>query len=160
MSTDDRLLDVLAVAPCPRRAPAAGRRCRACAHSGPLSVGAGPPARAAASPHAASVTWAAAAAVAAAAFLAGLVIADDMPRPVRAAAHAVGLPVDSNELVDAQAALDRLGRALAAGDTDAVRAEDATMVRLVKSLDDDERDRIEPVAHEVHLRAVQLLADQ
>ena len=97
--------------------------------------------------------------MAAAAFLVGLVIADDMPRPVRAAAHAVGLPVDSNELVDAQAALDRLGRALAVGDTDAVRTEDATMVRLVKSLDDDERARIEPVAHEVHLRAVQLLEE-
>jgi hypothetical protein len=103
-----------------------------------------------------------AALVAAAALLlvgvtAGVLVSDDLPRPVRRVAHDVGLPVDSPEFVDAHQELHRLGEALAAGDADEVRAADAAMVRLVKSLDDDERDELEPVAHEVHLRAVEFL---
>ncbi len=95
-----------------------------------------------------------------AAFLIGAVIGDaGLPRPLRAAAEAIGLPVDSPELVDARRELHRLGESLAAGDPDAVAAADTEMVRLVKRLDDDERARIEPVAHEVHLRAVAFLAE-
>ncbi len=89
--------------------------------------------------------------------LGGVILGDDLPRPLRAAAHAVGLPVDSPELVDARAELASLGRALAAGDLEAIREADAQMVALVKGLDPDERARIEPVAHEVHLRAVEVL---
>ena len=89
--------------------------------------------------------------------LGGVALGDDLPRPVRAAAHAIGLPVDSPELVDARAELQALGRALAAGDLEAIRVADAEMVALVRGLDADERARIEPVAHEVHLRAVEVL---
>jgi hypothetical protein len=97
-----------------------------------------------------------AAALIAASFTAGVLLSDDLPRPIRGAAHTIGLPVESNQLVDARAALDRLGQALAAGDMAAAREADATMVRLVKALDADERAKVEPVAHEVHLRAVEL----
>ena len=103
------------------------------------------------------VTWVAAAAVAAASFAAGVLLADDLPRPVRGAAHAIGLPVESNDLVDARAALDRLGLALAVGDAEAAREADAEMVRLVQALNADERAKVEPVAHEVHLRALELI---
>ena len=89
----------------------------------------------------------------------GVVLGDDLPRPVRAAAHAIGLPVESPELVEARAELHALGRALAAGDLQAIRVADAEMVALVRGLDADERARIEPVAHEVHLRAVEVLGD-
>jgi hypothetical protein len=93
------------------------------------------------------------------AFVAGTVVGDGgLPRPLRAAAEAIGLPVDSPELVDARRELQRLGESLAAGDAAGVAAADAAMVRLVKGLDADERARIEPVAHEVHLRAVAFLA--
>jgi hypothetical protein len=158
MSADDRLLELLAVALAPgerRPPPARVEEVRALASSAAMPA---PVPLRRRTPH--LVTWAVAASVAAASFMAGLVVANDLPRPVRAMAHAVGLPVDSNELVDARAALDRLGQALAAGDADAVRTEDATMVSLVRDLDDDERTRIEPVAHEVHLRAVEFLADR
>jgi hypothetical protein len=87
----------------------------------------------------------------------GVVVSDDLPPPVRRVAHGVGLPVDSQEFVDAHDELHRLGEALAAGDTDEVRAADAEMVRLVNELDADERATLEPVAHEVHLRAVEFL---
>ncbi|HET9600606.1 MAG TPA: hypothetical protein VFP08_03415 [Acidimicrobiales bacterium] len=94
---------------------------------------------------------------ASASFAAGVLLADDLPRPVRGAAHAIGLPVESNELVDARAAQDRLGLALAGGDAEAAREADAEMVRLVKALNADERAKVEPVAHEVHLRALELI---
>jgi hypothetical protein len=106
--------------------------------------------------------WFIATAVAAAiaiAFGCGAVLADVMPRPVRAAAHALGLPVDSPQLRDARDELHQLGLALAAGDLDGIERADAEMVRLVRSLDPDEQAEIQPVAHEVHLRAVQVLTD-
>jgi hypothetical protein len=160
MSADDRVLELLAMALTPesRQPPLAGvAHVRALAGARAEAIEVRTPLRPRRSR---VVTWTAAAAVAAAAFLTGLAVADDMPRPVRGAAHAVGLPVDSNDLVDARASLDRLGRALAAGNADAVQVEDAVMVRLVKRLDDDERAQIEPVAHEVHLRAVEFLRDR
>ena len=62
----------------------------------------------------------------------GVLVADDLPRPVRRVAHDIGLPVDSPAFVDAHEELHRLGEALAAGDAAEVRAADAEMVRLVR----------------------------
>ena len=86
----------------------------------------------------------------------GVIVADDMPRPVRRVAHGAGLPVDSPELVDAAPSCAGSGTRRV-GDASEVRAADAEMVRLVKELDTDERADLEPVAHEVHLRAVEFL---
>jgi hypothetical protein len=91
-------------------------------------------------------------------FLGGIAVGSDMPVWMRGPVHQAGLPVDSPRLVEARAALDRLGNALARSDGPAVAAEDAAMVSLVKSLNADERAKIEPVAHEVHLRAVEFMA--
>ena len=93
-------------------------------------------------------------------FVVGVVAGADPPRPLRAAAHAVGLPVESPQLADARAELHDLGEALAAGDRARVAADDRRMVSLVKALPPEERRKIEPVAHEVHLRAVAFLEQQ
>lgn len=107
-----------------------------------------------------------AAAAAAVAFVAGVAV--DPPDPVRDAAHDLGLPVDSSDLVAARAELDRLGDALAAataadvaGEPDeaqfaAVADADAAMVGLARALGPDEKSAFVPVAHQVHLRAVAL----
>jgi len=71
--------------------------------------------------------------------------------------EAIGLPIASPELVDAQSALHDLGVALANEDVDGVRSSDARMVELVGSLSEEEAAEVEPVAHEVHLRAEQFL---
>jgi hypothetical protein len=92
-----------------------------------------------------------------AAFGTGLVLGHDLPRPVRDLAHDLGLPVESVELVDTRAAVDRLGSALSQEDPEEVAFADAEMVRLVNTLEEKERAKIEPVAHEVHLRAVEFL---
>jgi hypothetical protein len=88
-----------------------------------------------------------------------VLLAEDLPRPVREVAHAIGLPVDSTELVDGRNAVHDLGLALAAGDAEAVAAADAEMLRRVDELSESERDEVVPVAHEVHLRAVAFLED-
>lgn len=93
-------------------------------------------------------------------FVVGIVAGADPPRPLRAAAHAVGLPVESPQLIDARNQLHALGEALAAGDRTRVAADDRRMVSLVKALSPEERKKIEPVAHEVHLRAVAFLEQQ
>jgi hypothetical protein len=87
-----------------------------------------------------------------------MVVDRQMPDWMRATAHDVGLPIESPQLVEARAELERLGNALAQADRAEVAAADAEMVRLVKSLSAAERRKIEPVAHEVHLRAVEFLA--
>jgi hypothetical protein len=92
-----------------------------------------------------------------AAFAGGLILGHELPRPVRDVAHDVGLPVESVELVDTRAAVERLGRALSVGDAPEVAVADADMVRRVQALEEEERAKIEPVAHEVHLRAVEFL---
>ncbi len=92
-----------------------------------------------------------------AAFTGGLILGHELPRPVRDVAHDVGLPVESVELVDTRAAVDRLGQALSVGDAREVAVADADMVRKVQALEEEERAKIEPVAHEVHLRAVEFL---
>ena len=154
--TDDRLLDLLAHAldsgpVTPPPAAVAAVRLRATdGRRRAVTVRSRPPRR--------IFVGAAALASIVVAFALGLTLADNMPRPVREVAHGVGLPVDSPNLVDARQELQRLGRALAACDLPAVGRADPEMVRLVKSLDQDERARVEPVAHEVHLRAVSSLA--
>lgn len=99
----------------------------------------------------------AAAALAVLAFLGGLVVGHDLPRPLRVIAHGLGLPVESPALADARDALDVLGLALSRDDREGVRRADAKMVRLVKALPAGDKRKIEPVAHEVHLRAVAVL---
>jgi hypothetical protein len=104
--------------------------------------------------------WAAAAASALlllTAFIGGAGVGNEMPDWARGPAYNLGLPVDSPRLVEARGELDRLGNALARGDRQEVAEADEQMVRLVKSLSDEERRKIEPVAHEVHLRAVEFL---
>jgi hypothetical protein len=104
--------------------------------------------------------WAAAAASALlllTAFIGGVGVGSEMPDWARGPAYTLGLPVDSPRLVQAREELDKLGNALARGDRREVAQADEQMVRLVKSLDEPERRKIEPVAHEVHLRAVEFL---
>ncbi len=116
--------------------------------------------------------WLAAAAVVAmvAAFGAGTVFEDDLPRPLRVAARAIGLPVDSSELVEARGLMLRLGElvgstergdaTVASAETlDQMEAVDARMLELVAKLDAEEKAKLVPVAHEVHLRAVQVLEE-
>jgi hypothetical protein len=102
---------------------------------------------------------AAAAAAILLAFGVGLLVGEELPRPLRAALHDIGLPVDSPEFVETEDTLLRLGVAIAAGDTASVEKLDDQMLALVHTLDEDERARIEPAAHEVHLVAQELLAE-
>ncbi len=107
----------------------------------------------------------------AAGFVAGLLVGAELPRPVREIAHAIGLPLDSPELVDTREAVDELGRALAAGiaadlagelasdEFDAIADADARMLIHVGTLDENERDEVVPVAHQVHLQAVRFFED-
>lgn len=92
-----------------------------------------------------------------AALAGGTVLGYTLPRPVRVIVRAVGIPVESVTLVDARAELDRLGKALSRGDADEVIAADGAMLGHVKNLDQEEKDKIVPVAHEVHERAVAFL---
>jgi len=94
------------------------------------------------------------------AFASGVVFATNVPAPVRAALHSAGLPVDSPELVEARAVLHDLGVALGEGrPPEEVRQADTRMLELVEQLDREEQEAIEPVAHEVHLRAEEYLGN-
>lgn len=110
----------------------------------------------------------AAAAAAIAIFVGGLVVGEGLPRALRSAAHAIGLPVDSPTLLDAREVLHDLGEAVGRSETDTttppelldeMQALDTRMLGLVAKLDDEEKAKIVPVAHEVHLRAVQVLTE-
>jgi hypothetical protein len=92
-----------------------------------------------------------------AALVGGAAIGHDLPRPVRQIAHAIGLPVESTTLVDAREQLDRLGRALSRRDAGEAIAADKAMLAFVKELSQEEKEKIVPVAHEVHERALTLL---
>ncbi len=105
-----------------------------------------------------------------AAFGAGTVFEDDLPRAVRLAARAIGLPIDSSELVEARKLMLKLGELVGSterGDAtvasvetlDEMEAVDARMLELVAKLDAEEKAKLVPVAHEVHLRAVQVLEE-
>jgi hypothetical protein len=94
------------------------------------------------------------------AFASGVVFATDVPAPVRAALHSTGLPVESPELVEARAALHDLGVALGERRSpEEVQRTDALMLELVEQLDKEEQEEIEPVAQEVHFRALQYLGE-
>jgi hypothetical protein len=101
---------------------------------------------------------AAAALVCLLAFVAGVVFAPDIPTPVRSALHAVGLPIESPELVEARTVLHDLGVALTEErPLEQVRAADARMLELIEQLDQEEQKVFVPVAREVHLRALEYL---
>ena len=92
------------------------------------------------------------------AFASGVVFATDIPAPVRATLHSAGLPVESPELIEARAVLHDLGVALGEERSpEEVQQADARMLELVEQLDKEEQEAIVPVAHEVHLRAVEYL---
>ncbi len=112
----------------------------------------------------------AALAIVVAAFGAGVVLQDDLPRPVRTIARAIGLPVESPELVEARGLMLRLGKLVGSTERgeatiappsvlDEIEAIDAKMLALVAKLDEKEKAKLVPVAHEVHLRAVQVLEE-
>ncbi|HZJ49887.1 MAG TPA: hypothetical protein VFF07_03300 [Actinomycetota bacterium] len=94
------------------------------------------------------------------AFASGVVFATDIPTPLRAALHSAGLPVASPELIEARAVLHDLGVALGEERSpEEVQQADARMLELVEQLDKKEQEAIVPIAHEVHLRAVEYLGD-
>ena len=94
------------------------------------------------------------------AFASGVVFATDIPTPLRAALHSAGLPVESPDLVEARALLHDLGVALGEGRSpEEVEQADARMLELVERLEGKEQEAIVPVAHEVHLRAVEYLSN-
>lgn len=108
--------------------------------------------------------WRRVAAIAAAvavSFAAGAAVREP-PNPVRDLAHRVGLPVESSQLQRARQHLRQLGDALAEAPSDAVDEDtlraiadaDASMLAEIGGLDDEERAKVVPVAHQVHLRAV------
>lgn len=101
-------------------------------------------------------------------FVAGMVVGSDLPGVIRSAAHTIGLPVDSPTLHEARGVLHSLGEAVGRSETgdptpnvllDEIQALDDRMLALVAELDDGEKAKIVPVAHEVHLRAVQVLTE-
>jgi hypothetical protein len=103
-----------------------------------------------------------------AAFVGGALLLADPPGPVRDLASTIGLDVDSSDYVTAQERVDDLGRALAvatdsrvagtltADQMAAVADADADMLAAIGRLDDGERADLVPLAHQVHLRAVEL----
>lgn len=98
------------------------------------------------------------ASVVVAAFFGGIVAAGVLPGPVRDAFHSIGLPVESSTLVEARKALRELGLTISNRDVSSAKAADARALALVLSLDQDEQTVIAPVAHEVHERALELIA--
>ena len=108
------------------------------------------------------------AAAAVLAFVAGALVTARPPDAVRDAAGAIGFDVDSSDLVDARARMDELGRTLAQATTSRVEGDvtpgqlaavaqaDARMLDAIGSLEPAERDELVPIAHQVHLRAVEL----
>jgi hypothetical protein len=72
-----------------------------------------------------------------------------VPRPARAVAHGLGLPVDSPALVDAKSALDSLRSALEGTDDSRVRRAIANLEERLADLDSDERDEITSEARQL-----------
>ncbi len=114
------------------------------------------------------IAWAAVAVAAAAVlFAGGVLVGEDLPRPIRALAHTIGLPVESPELTDARGLLHDLGELVGSteGDPsnqqtlDRIQSVDGDMLEVVGKLDEEEKAKIVPVAHEVHLRAQQVLQE-
>lgn len=80
--------------------------------------------------------------VAAAAVLTVIVSGAPMPRPVRAAAHALGLPVDSVKVADAKSAVNELQRALDDGDEERAARASARLRQRLEALGEGDRQRI------------------
>lgn len=149
MPSDDRLFHSLGVALAPEDRPLAGARIDALRTHILASPG----------PRPRRARRAAIALALLAALAGGTVIGHELPRPARQVAIWLRIPVASFDLVDARAQLDRLGRALADRDAAEAIAADRAMLGFVKKLDQDEKDEIVPVAHEVHERACAFLSE-
>ncbi len=80
--------------------------------------------------------------VAAAAVLTVIVSGAPMPRPVRAALHAVGLPVDSVKVADANSAARELQRALDDGDEERAARASARLRQRLDALGQSDRQRL------------------
>ncbi|MGQ0743281.1 MAG: RNA polymerase sigma factor [Acidimicrobiales bacterium] len=80
----------------------------------------------------------------------GLVLGSTLPRPVRAFARVLGLPVESVSLSQAEAEMATLAAALRRGDADAARTADQRLSALVAGLDSSERDRVVALAEQLH----------
>lgn len=80
--------------------------------------------------------------VAAAVVLLVIVSGVPVPRPVRAAAHALGLPVDSVEVADAKSAVKELQRALDDGDQERAARASARLSQRLDALNQSDRQRI------------------
>ncbi|MGH2768844.1 MAG: hypothetical protein ACRDIF_07815 [Actinomycetota bacterium] len=93
-------------------------------------------------------------------FALGLTLGHSPPRWVRDLAVRTGLPVDSSELLEAQASVHRLAVALGRPQPSRAEVEKTLMdmVRRVTSVEQKEQGKIVPVAHQVHDRALQFLA--
>lgn len=96
--------------------------------------------------------------VIAAVFIGGMVAVGVLPARVRDAVHSIGLPIESSTLVEARKALLDLGVAIQNRDVPSAQAADQRTLALVASLDQEEQALIAPVAHEVHERALELIA--
>lgn len=71
-----------------------------------------------------------------------------LPRPVRVVAHAIGLPVDSPDLVDARQQVSDLRDAMSAGDRQQVVDRAADLRNRLGTLHRDDRAAIEDEAHD------------
>lgn len=76
-----------------------------------------------------------------------------LPRPVRSAAHALGLPVDSVAVAEVRSTMGGLEDALAAGDVDAVRQRSAELRAELADLSAEDRAEVGPVARALLRRA-------
>lgn len=91
--------------------------------------------------------------------LVAMVVAQDLPRPLREAAHSVGLPVDSQQLVVARRAADELELALARRNAAQVAEADASMLQSTNKLQGDELNEVRPRAVRLHVAAITFLRD-
>lgn len=83
-----------------------------------------------------------------------------LPRPVRAVAHGVGLPVDSPELADARSATALLRSALGHNDSDSVAVATQELNTMLDRLSDGDRSKIEDEAHSLLEQADRLIKSE
>lgn len=102
-------------------------------------------------------------------FTVGVAVGGSPPSSIRDAGSAVGLPMESSREFAVHDAVDELGDALdvatdGSGEApgreqlDRVASADAAMLEAVGELSPEEVTELRPVAHQVHLRAVELFA--
>jgi hypothetical protein len=80
-----------------------------------------------------------------------------LPRPVRAVAHNIGLPVDSPALVDARITEDRLRKDLTGSDRQKLAGEVATLKSRLAHVEGDERGQVQNEADSLLHQAGQVL---